>query len=347
MPIETAIIGTGATAQQLWRLVGGHPELRLCTVVGGSKAGKLLGEIDPGARCSAKLPIETMDQALQKIAQSPLVFSTLPNEEAAKQLGELKVPGTLIDLSGAHRLQSRQDYSTWYGFEHPHPENLGGKWQYGLPELFREKIAASKRIANPGCFATAAILAVAPFLSKSYVDTSKPIIMKGVSGISGAGIKQDDALLAVNVSGQTKSYRLTDHQHTPEIEQILERYSGHKVTVSFSPSTSESVRGIEITAWLPVVADLSKTDLVAIAHELYKDERFIEVTSKPQGTASVNGSNMVTISLAYDARVGHLIVTSAIDNLIKGAAGQALQNANIILKLPEAMGLSRDSFGFA
>jgi N-acetyl-gamma-glutamyl-phosphate reductase len=272
------------------------------------------------------------------LADADIVFLALPHGESAAIVAQLPPDLPVVDLGADFRLADEADWLTYYGPRH------AGTWTYGLPELpgQRAQIAATTRVANPGCYATAVAVALAPVLAAGLGEPDD-IVVVAASGTSGAGRKASDALLASQVMGSMSAYKVGGvHQHTPEMEQSLSRAAGAQVTLSFTPLLAPMPRGIIATC---TAAATSRADADAVRNalqEAFRDEPFIHVM--PEGawpqTSSVFGSNMIHLQSAYDAHAGRLVVVSAIDNLGKGAAGQALQNANIILGLDETAGLS-------
>jgi N-acetyl-gamma-glutamyl-phosphate reductase len=268
-----------------------------------------------------------------------VAFLALPHGEAAETGKALAAKGVrVVDLSADWRLSDPKAYEEWYGWSHPAPDGLGD-WVYGLPELHRDRIAAATAVANPGCYPTAAILALAPGLRSGELDPSG-IVVDAASGVSGAGRKVTEDYLFAELDASYSAYRVGRHQHTPEIEQELSASAGTDVSVTFTPHLVPMARGLLATCYARM-----STDVDAVRNALataYKEEPFVHVlpAGRQPTTKQVSGSNHVLIAVEADARTRTAVVTCAIDNLGKGAAGQAVQNANLMLGLDETEGLS-------
>ncbi|RMD58964.1 MAG: N-acetyl-gamma-glutamyl-phosphate reductase, partial [Nitrospirae bacterium] len=250
----------------------------------------------------------------------------------------------VIDLSADFRLKSSKLYREWYNMEHKFPQLLK-KAVYGLPELNRKKIKKAKLVANPGCYPTSAILALAPIMGKKVIDESS-IIIDAKSGVSGAGRTPSQAFMFSEVNESTRPYAVTIHRHTPEIEGELKKFSKKKIKVTFTPHLIPMDRGIISTIYAPLLKKRS----FEIARELYNDfygkEPFIRLLNEGcyPSTKAVRGTNYCDINIFHDIRCGRLIVVSAIDNLLKGASSQAVQNMNIMYDLGEDRGLKLDNY---
>jgi N-acetyl-gamma-glutamyl-phosphate reductase len=272
------------------------------------------------------------------LSDADLVFLALPHGESAALVEQLPTGLRVVDLGADFRLASETAWATYYGGSH------AGSWVYGLPELpgQRARIAAATRIANPGCYATSVELAFAPLLSADLIDPLTLVVV-AASGTSGAGRKPSESLLASQVMGSMSAYKVGGvHQHTPEIEQQLSLVCGGEVRVSFTPLLAPMSRGIISTCTAQVLGGVTESDLRDALHGAYDAEAFVQLLAPgtwPQ-TSSVSGSNLAQLQVSLDAHSGRVVIVSVIDNLGKGAAGQALQNANIITGLPEGAGLS-------
>lgn len=335
--ITAAVAGaSGYAGGELLRLLAAHPQIEPTVLAAGGRAGEPLGAVHPNlAQYADRILVETTAQSL---ASADVVFLALPHGESAALARQLPEDLPIIDLGADFRLADARDWERFYGGAH------AGTWVYGLPELTgqRDLIAASRRIANPGCYPTSVAVALAPLLAAGLARTDD-IVVVAASGTSGAGRKASDTLLATQVMGSMSAYKVGGtHQHTPEMEQTLSGCAGAPVTLSFTPLLAPMPRGILATCTAPAADDVSAADVRAVLNSAYEDEPFVQVL--PEGiwpqTSSVGGSNSVHLQCAVDTHVGRVIVVSAIDNLGKGAAGQALQNANIVLGLPEGLGLS-------
>lgn len=329
---------SGYAGGELVRLIAAHPGLRLGPVAAASRAGERLVAVHPNLAELADVVLTETTAAI--LGEAELVFLALPHGESAALIRDLPADVLVVDLGADFRLEDAADWETYYGGSH------AGTWTYGLPELpgQRSQIAAATRVANPGCYATAVALALAPVLGAGLVQPDD-IVVVAASGTSGAGRKASDALLASQVMGSMSAYKVGGvHQHTPEMEQSLSAVAGIPVTLSFTPLLAPMPRGIVATCTASATAGTSAEAVRSALLDAYADEPFVTVLPAgmwPQ-TSSVSGSNSVHLQAAYDAHAGRVVVVSAIDNLVKGAAGQALQNANLMLGLDEAMGLSRN-----
>ncbi len=346
---------TGYAGGELLRLLAGHPRLRVTTVAGHSTAGDALGQHQPHLAAYADRVI--VPSTAQELAGHDVVVLALPHGASGAIAAELEQtsPGTLIlDLAADHRLQDASAWTEFYGGEHP------GTWTYGLPELLRadgtkqrEALREATRIAVPGCNVTAVTLGLQPLLAAGFVDPTR-LTAALANGVSGAGKALKPHLLAGEILSDVSSYgQAGTHRHVPEIEQNLAgvlgvdpgRQHDGAVRISFTPTLVPVVRGIHATLSAPLVPGVSPDEAAERAAEAfasaYADEPF--VTALPQGrwprTSSVTGSNTAQIQWALDARAGTVLVTVALDNLVRGTAGQALQSAHLALGLDEALAL--------
>lgn len=331
-----AIAGaSGYAGGELIRLISAHPSMRLGPLAAGSNAGARVSDIHPHLSSLGDLRFIATDA--DSLATSDVVFLALPHGESAALAAALPSSTLVVDLGADHRLDSAQAWQTYYGGSH------AGTWIYGLPELTgREAIADARRIANPGCYPTGVILGLAPLLAAGLV-VPQDVVVVAASGTTGAGRKASDGLLASTVMGQMSAYKVGgSHQHTPEIEQALSRAAGEAVTVSFTPMLAPMPRGILATSTARLSAGVTSIELYEALHSAYVTEQFVTVLPSgvwPQ-TGATLGANSVHLQVAADVHSGRAVVVSAIDNLTKGAAGQAIQNANIALGLDEGSGLS-------
>jgi len=335
--ITVAVAGaSGYAGGELLRLLASHPEFEPTVVAAGGRAGEPLGAVHPNlTQYGDRLLVETTAEVLRS---ADVVFLALPHGESAALVAQLPEDLPIIDLGADFRLSDASAWERFYGGPH------AGTWTYGLPELAgqREQISGSRRIANPGCYPTSVALALAPVLAAGLVRTSD-IVVVAASGTSGAGRKASDTLLATQVMGSMSAYKVGGgHQHTPEMEQTLAGAAGAAVTLSFTPLLAPMPRGILSTCTAPVVDGVTVDDIREALSTAYADEPFVHVLPEGQWpqTSSVGGSNSVHLQCAVDEHAGRVVVVSAIDNLGKGAAGQALQNANLVLGFDETLGLS-------
>lgn len=273
---------------------------------------------------------------LDAVRNCELVFLCLPHEASMRLVPQLLAPGrTVVDLSAAYRLRNAASYERWYGFVHEHPDLLATA-AYGLPELNRAAIKGASLVATPGCYVTAASLAIAPLVSAGWV-AADGIIVDAASGVSGAGATAKDETMFSTVDSSVVAYGLLDHRHTPEMEQVT------GATILFTPHLVPMSRGILATCYArpgnrrPTGSD----DLLVALAAAYAGEPFVVVDERPPATKSTLGSNSVHLSARWDERTGTVVVLAALDNLAKGASGGAVQAANVALGLAEAAGLSR------
>jgi N-acetyl-gamma-glutamyl-phosphate reductase len=318
---------TGYTGVELARLLYQHPEVELTSVTGRSAASKSLGEVFPHL-ADIDLTIEA------ELGDVELAFSAMPHKESAKEVIPLLDKGVkVVDISADFRLKDRALYQQWYGFKHPSPQLLA-RAVYGLPELHRAKIASARLVANPGCYPTGAILALAPAVKAKLIGPD--IIIDSKSGISGSGRSLSLDSHYAEANEDTSAYALEGHRHMPEIAQELKAI---RPSITFVPHLVPMTRGILSTGYAPLIKKIGEEELIKLYKDFYKDEPFVRVTDAPPHTKHTWGNNMCLVYPVIDPRANRLIVISCIDNLMKGAAGQAVQNMNIMLDLPETTGL--------
>ncbi len=345
MAIKVGIINvTGYAGAELARLLYNHPEAELVSVTGRSEAGKKLAEVFPHL-ASYDLTLEP------EVAKSiDIAFSALPHAASAEACAPLVRAGLpVIDISADFRLKNAAEYAEWYGGEHPAPDLLPDA-VYGLPELYREQIKSAKLIANPGCYPESALLALAPAVKAGII--APEIIIDSKSGVSGAGRGLALNLHLGEAGESVSAYGLSGHRHLPEMVQELAamwppveapRPSAPKVT--FTPHLIPMTRGILSTCYAPVYAgdlpagEAGKAALRNIYEQFYKHEPFVRLADSPPSTKQTRGSNMCLVYPTVDLRSDRLVVVSVLDNLVKGAAGQAIQNMNLMMGLPETMAL--------
>ena len=334
-----AVIGaSGYTGVELLRLLSQHPDVELVSVTSRQYAGQSVAEVFPSLQGSLDLVFEDVNPTALA-GRVDLVFTAVPHQTAMGMIPELLDAGCrVVDLSADFRISDRSTYEAWYQ-EHTAPELLQ-EAVYGLPELFREQIPSARLIANPGCYPTSVALALAPLLEENLIDATT-LIVDSKSGTSGAGRAAKVDTLYCEVNEGFKAYSLPRHRHTPEIEQTLGRLAGSDVTISFTPHLLPVSRGILSTCYASLSNDLSLDELHDIYLKRYASETFVRVLPKGQlpNITQVCGSNYCDIGLAVDDRTGRVIAIAVIDNLVKGAAGQAIQNMNLMFSLPENTGL--------
>ena len=336
MVIASVAGASGYAGGELLRLLLAHPEFQVGPVAAGGKVGRTVGEVHPNLVDLADRELVGADP--DTLAAADIVFLALPHGASAQLARALPTDLPVVDLGADHRLADPSAWQSYYSGDH------AGTWTYGLPELpgARERIAESLRVANPGCYPTSVILGLSPLLAAGLVEPDDVVVV-AASGTSGAGRSATESLLASEVTGSVSAYKAGGvHQHTPEIEQALGWAADAQVTVSFTPLLAPMSRGILATTTAPLAAGVDSDMLRQALHDAYAHEPFVSVAPPERWPASgwVAGSNGVAIGVAADSHAGRAVVVSAIDNLIKGAAGQALQNANLMLGLPEAAGLS-------
>ena len=327
---------TGYAGVELARLLHQHPEVELTCVTGRSAAGQKLGAVFPHL---ASLEL-TVAAALGEVE---VAFSAMPHKESAEVILPLVKAGIkIVDISADFRLKDAGEYPRWYGFDHPAPELLS-KAVYGLPELYRQQISSAQIVANPGCYPTAAILALAPAIKAGIIQPD--VIIDSKSGVSGTGRSLSLTTHFSEVNEDVAAYALSGHRHLPEITQELKFLGLKEASVTFVPHLIPMTRGILTTAYASLVAgkiaggEKGKAELRKLYLDFYKDEPFTQVTESPPHTKHTWGNNLCLIYPTIDERTGRLIVISCLDNLVKGAAGQAIQNMNLMLGLTETTGL--------
>jgi N-acetyl-gamma-glutamyl-phosphate reductase len=334
---SAAIVGaSGYTGLELTRLLARHPGIRLTALYSDRWAEETAGSrlpLDGPVAALAYRPLAEGERA-----DAELVFLATPAEVSADLAPKLVGKGArVVDLSGAFRLEDPAAYPTWYGFAHPAAALLR-EARYGLPELAREKLRGARLVTNPGCYATAVALALAP-LVKAGLGLRGGIAVTGLSGVSGAGRKASEDYSFVEVADDLRAYRLGKHQHVPEIEQTVARYAGACGPISFTPVLVPVRRGILATATVRLDGS-PPTGLEEALRRAYAAEPFVRVLAPDRVMVKdVVHTNRCHVGLAVDARAGVVVAVSAIDNLVKGAAGQAVQAMNAALGWPETTGL--------
>jgi N-acetyl-gamma-glutamyl-phosphate reductase len=336
MGVRVAVAGaSGYAGGELLRLVLGHPVLELGPLTAAAQAGRAVTEVHPSLTPLADVVLaETTTEVL---SQADAVFLALPHGESAALAARLPEDRLVVDLGADFRLRDGQAWERFYGTPY------AGSWVYGLPELpgARTRVAGSRRVANPGCYVTAVTLALAPLLAGGVV-LGDDLVVVAASGTSGAGRSARTSLLASEVMGSAGAYKVGGvHQHTPEILQNLAAAAGAEVSVSFTPVLVPMPRGILATCTARAAPGATETELRAVLQTAYDPEPFVHVL--PPGawpaTGATVGSNSVHLQVAVDPDAGRAVVVAALDNLVKGAAGQAVQNANLALGLDETAGL--------
>jgi len=334
---KVSIIGaSGYSGIELIKLLSSRDDVRIEHVFANSSNGKKISEIDPSLSTLADIETEKYSPGL--LNSTDIVFLSLPPAESMKIMPDLFESGIkIIDLSGDFRLSNASCYPEYYKFSHLHPELLD-KAVYGLTELFNDEIKYAKLVANPGCYATGIILALMPALKNKLVSESG-IVVNSLSGISGAG-KKDSLEYSFNeLNENIRAYKITGHQHIPEIEQTLERAAGCRIQFSFIPHLVPVNRGIYATIIADLKSDIDADTLNSLYTEEYKESPFIRIKKNIPQIKNVVHTNFCDIFFETDKKTNKLIIISVLDNLMKGAAGQAIQNMNLMLGLMETSGL--------
>ncbi len=330
--------GTGYTGAELLRLLAAHPQVELCVITSRSEAGTAVGDLFSSLR--GRLDLCFTEPDAERLAACDLVFFATPNGVAMQQVPALLQAGVrVIDLAADFRLRDAGEWARWYGQPHACPELLA-EAVYGLPERNRERIRQARLVANPGCYPTAAQLGLIPLLEAGLIET-EGLIVDAKSGVSGAGRQAKVANLLCEVSESFKAYGVPGHRHLPEIRQELSEAAERPVALTFVPHLTPMIRGIHATLYARLTAGTASTDLQILFEQRYGDEPFVDVMpagSHPE-TRSVKGANHCRIAVHRPQGGDTVVVLSVIDNLVKGAAGQAVQNMNIMLGLDETAGL--------
>lgn len=340
--IPVGLVGvTGYTGMELARVLANHPAFELARATSRAEAGKAMHEIYPFLQGlpSGNLPI-TMPEALDLAEDCRLVFLAVPHGAAMDYAADLLTKGLkIVDLSADYRLRDPSVYAEWYGLAHRHPD-LIGQAVYGLPELYGPSIAATLLTANPGCYPTSIILGLAPALREGLLETTD-IVVDSTSGTSGAGRKAQVPTLFCEVHDTFRAYSLPRHRHTPEIEQELSALAGAELIITFSPHLAPIDRGILSTIYARPRPGASLEAIRQAYLSFYADKPWVRVLPKGRlpETRHVRGTMFCDIGLVHDPRSGRLIVLSAIDNLCRGASGQAVACANLMCGLDVRTGL--------
>lgn len=336
---RVAVVGaTGYTGSELVRLLNAHPEVEIAAITSRSRAGQPFSSVHGAA-------LGITDQELvttADLAQMDLdaVFLALPHGASMAFVADQQPGGpVIIDLSGDFRLPDADIYARWYGQPHAAADRLD-EAVFGLPELFRDRIAAARLVANPGCYPTATILALAPLIRRGLV-AGGDVVVDAKSGVTGAGATAKAATHFPDLFGDFKAYAVGSHRHTPEIETVLSGLGSEPVQVLFQPHLLPIDRGILVTCYARPAAGLTATVLREAYAEDYASEPFVRWRDEPPAVKQVRGSNYCDVHAHLDERTGRVIVLSVIDNLVKGAAGQAIQNLNIMFDWPETAGLTQ------
>ncbi|GJL71631.1 MAG: N-acetyl-gamma-glutamyl-phosphate reductase [Nitrosomonas sp.] len=334
--INVGIVGgTGYTGVELLRILSQHPEVNIRTITSRSETGMDVADLFTNLR--GQISLKFCDPTEAKLDQCDLVFFATPNGIAMRQAKALLDAGTrVIDLAADFRIKDVSVWEKWYGMPHASPE-LIAEAVYGLPEINRDQVADARLIANPGCYPTAVQLGFLPLIETGIVDKNH-LIADVKSGVSGAGRKADVHILHAEASDNFKAYGVPGHRHLPEIKQGLANIAGTAIGLTFVPHLTPMIRGIHATLYATLSTN---TDLQALYEERYANEPFVDVlpAGKHPETRSVRGSNTCRIAVHRPQNSDTVVVLSVTDNLVKGAAGQAVQNMNLMFGFQETLGI--------
>lgn len=335
--LNVAIAGaSGYSGAELMRILVRHPDVRLRTVLAGKNAGERVDALYPDLARRIDLSFGPLDPTAVRGAD--VLFLALPSGEAMRFLpGVCADVGRVIDLSGDFRLSDADVYRRYYRHEHAAPELLGSA-VYGLPELYRDRIAQATLVANPGCYPTGALLALLPALKERIIDPAS-IVIASMSGVSGAGRSSSVEMSFAEVNENVRPYKVGTHQHIPEIEAVLREASGSAVRLTFIPHLIPVTRGISTTIVADLARPLSQEEVLECYAGFYHGAPFVRITSLLPEIRHVVRTNYCDIGAVIEARTSRLILLSVIDNMLKGAAGQAVQNMNIMTGFPEGVAL--------
>jgi N-acetyl-gamma-glutamyl-phosphate reductase len=338
--LKVAIAGaSGYTGLELIRLLDRHPDVEITSVTSEQSAGRLISDIFPSLRNRMDLVLEPLEPTAIT-AKADLIFTALPHQAAMAVVPTLLEAGKrVVDLSADYRLNDPELYAAWY-CKHQNPELLP-EAVFGLPELHRSEISQARLVANPGCYPTSVILGLKPLLEQGLVELDS-IVADSKSGVSGAGRSAKLESLYCELNDSFKAYGVGGlHRHTPEIEQELSKLAGQQLAITFTPHLVPMDRGILSTIYARPASKVTIEQLHELYQQSYRSEPFVRVLDKGSfpSTAYVRGSNFCDIGVALDQRTNRIIIVSAIDNLVKGASGQAVQNMNLVCGFPETSGL--------
>lgn len=338
--IRVGIVGaTGYTALELLKLLLRHPEVEITQLTSRDESHPSLSEVHGGLRERLDLRFSTLD--IDSFAdQVDCAFCCLPHAASAEIISQLLAKGLkIVDFSADYRLNDVETFETWYRVKHPDPTRVGTV-AYGIPELFRDKIKSSQLVANPGCFPSSALLPLAPLIQRGLIQPS-PIIVDSKTGVSGAGRKPNLQFHYPECNESVMAYGVGSHRHMPEIDQIIQRFSGVEIQTVFTPHLIPMDRGILSTIYVQSSqnskGDANKEQLFNELSKFYANEPFVRVTQTLPTTKDVSGTNFCDISVQQVRDT--IVIVSALDNLIKGASGAAVQNFNLMFGLPETTAL--------
>jgi len=346
--IRLGIIGaSGYAGREVFRLALSHPECEVTMVTSTSRQGVPVSEVIPSFKGRTSLAFEDMD--VNKLAEKcDAVFLGLPSMASAELTGSLLDAGLkVLDLGADFRLKDPADYDVWYGARHPHPELLEDA-VYGFTEHHAEDIASAKLVAVPGCYPVACILGASPILAAHKAVLGEPIIINATSGYTGCGASASAGTHMPTSVENMRAYKVTHHQHTPEIEQELINVAGKELKVLFTPHLAPVVRGILATSCIRVKPKMTLKELQEIYENYYRDSHFVRVCEGDElpETRNVRGVNFCDVAVRLDKRTNTAVVVSVIDNMVRGTAGMAIECLNLMFGLPISTGLDMVASGF-
>lgn len=338
--LKVAIVGaSGYTGSELAALLLNHPGVSIELITSESSAGKPFSDLHPQFLNRLDMPLKPAKTVEEIADRLDFIFLALPHRVSMEYVKKWQhLSAKMIDFSGDFRLANEKVYHHWYNKEHSFSEGFEHA-VYGMPELHRDEIAKAKLVANPGCFPTASVLALAPLVANKAIDVGR-LVIDAKTGITGAGIKASDTTHFSNVNENFRAYGLKNHRHTIEIEEQLGGLHQSELKVQFTPHLLPIDRGILATAYAEPTGSINQKQLDEIFADFYSGHPFVRIRKSSPDLKQVRGSNYCDVFPVWDERTHRILVFSAIDNLVKGAAGQAVQNMNIMAGLDETAGLS-------
>jgi len=336
---KVAIIGaSGFTGAELLRICATHPDFEVIAATGETQAGNRIADLYPSL-AGVYGDLAYVPSGDESVLDADLVFLGLPHGASQSVVPGLRGQvNHIVDLASDFRLDDPALYPAWYGDEHTSPDLLAD-FSYGLPELFRSELAGAELVAVPGCYPTTAVLALSPLLKAGVIEATG-LIVDAATGVSGAGRPPKPHTTFCAVDEDFSAYGLLNHRHTPEMEMVLRQYAGVDASLIFTPHLAPMNRGILATCYARPTGQFTSGDVLAVLHDAYDAEPFIVVSERPPSTKATLGSNSCHLTARVDPRTGWVMVLSALDNLVKGASGGAVQCANLALGLPEETGLT-------
>lgn len=336
---KVAIIGaSGFTGAELLRICATHPDFEVIAATGETQAGNRIADLYPSL-AGVYGDLAYVPSGDESVLDADLVFLGLPHGASQSVVPGLRGQvNHIVDLASDFRLDDPALYPAWYGDEHTSPDLLAD-FSYGLPELFRSELAGAELIAVPGCYPTTAVLALSPLLKAGVIEATG-LIVDAATGVSGAGRPPKPHTTFCAVDEDFSAYGLLNHRHTPEMEMVLRQYAGVDASLIFTPHLAPMNRGILATCYARPTGQFTTEDVLAVLHDAYDAEPFMVVSERPPSTKATLGSNSCHLTARVDPRTGWVMVLSALDNLVKGASGGAVQCANLALGLPEETGLT-------